>query len=132
MISLMSIWELIDGCPEELKRELEALGDKVKDAEPDTLLYLVHIQAPSPLDPNNNPIEPPPSPIPLLNQKEAIFLEIYKDEVAFSRHINGPVFQTFLKQYGKYFKPDPSRPGWPITKSGVFARISGFIRESAN
>ena len=131
MIYLISRWELLDGCPTNLKCELDCLGDKVRQVEPDTLMYLVHLQAPGPLDPYNNPLEPPPSPIPVAEQKEVIFLEIYKDEVAFSRHVNGPVFQAFLKEYGKYFKPDPDRTGWPITKNDVMTRISGFIRESA-
>lgn len=131
MISLISNWMLLDGCPPELKAELDILADKVMRAEPNTLMYLVNLQAPGPLDPYNNPIEPPPDPIPLAKQKQISFLEIYADEFAFSRHVNGPVFQAFLKEYGKYFRQDPNRPGWPTTDNAFFARVSGFIRPAA-
>lgn len=103
---------------------------QVKQAEPGTLMYLIHLQAPEVLDAENNPIEPPPPPIPLEKQKEVIFLEIYEDEVAFSRHVNGNVFQSFLKEYVKYFKPNTKRTGWPITNNEMFDRLAGcFIRE---
>lgn len=132
MITLISRWELLDGCPTQLKHELDSLADKVRAVEPDTLMYLVHLRAPGPLDSSNNPVEPPPPPIPLAGQNEVIFLEIYKDEVAFSRHVNGPVFQAFLKGYSKYFKQDPERPGWPVTQNTVLSRVSGFIRSAAD
>ncbi len=132
MITLISCWELLDGCPTQLKDELNSLAGKVMAAEPDTLMYLVHLQAPGPLDASNDPIEPPPAPIPLADQKEVIFLEIYKDEVAFSRHVNGPVFQAFLSEYSKYFKQNPEKPGWPITKNAPLSRVSGFIRNAAD
>jgi quinol monooxygenase YgiN len=132
MITLISRWELLDGCPTHLKDELDSLANKVKAMEPDTLMYLVHLQAPGPLDASNNPVEPPPPLIPLAGQNEVIFLEIYKDDVAFSRHVNGPVFQAFLKGYSQYFKPDPERPGWPVTNNTVLSRVSGFIRTTAD
>ncbi|RMS40373.1 hypothetical protein ALP66_00049 [Pseudomonas amygdali pv. photiniae] len=132
MITLISRWQLLDGCPTELKRELDSLADKVKKAEPDTLMYLVNLPAPGPLDASNKPIEPPPSLIPLAAQNEVVFLEIYKDEVAFSRHVNGPVFQAFLKGYSKYFKQNPEKPGWPVTLNTPLDRVSGFIRNIAD
>lgn len=132
MITLISRWELLDGCPARLKEELDGLADKVRAAEPDTLMYLVHLPAPGPLDAQNNPIEPPPPPIPLAEQNEVIFVEIYKNEVAFSRHVKGSTFQAFLKGYSQYFKQDPKRPGWPITKNVALERVSGFIRNAAD
>lgn len=131
MLTLISCWELLDGCPAELKVELDQLAEKVQAAEPDTLMYCVHLESPNVLDASNNPIEPPPAPIPLSAQTTVTFIEIYNDEVAFSRHVNGPVFQAFLKAYGKYFKQDPERPGWPITKNASLTRVSGFIRSKA-
>lgn len=132
MITLISRWELLEGCPVLLKSELDGLAEKVRAAEPDTLMYLVHLQAPGPLDAQSNPIEPPPAPIPLAEQNEVIFVEIYKNEVAFSRHVNGPIFQAFLKGYSHYFKQDPKRPGWPITKNASLERVCGFIRDAAD
>ena len=131
MISLTSQWELLEGCPPELKCELDRLADKVKQAELDTWMYLVHLQAPDLLGTDGNPIEPPPPPIPLSQQTTVTFIEVYANAQAFSRHVKGEVFQTFLKDYGKYFKQDPDNPGWPITHNGYYTRASGFIRHQA-
>lgn len=130
MISLTSKWMLKNGCPEELYQELAGLADTVKAAEPDTLMYMVHLDAPQCLDEDNNPIEPPPQPIALPAQRSVTFFEAYKDEVAFSRHVNGPVFQGFLKNFGHYFEQDSSSPGWPVTENGLYQQVSGFARSA--
>ena len=131
MITLVSRWELLDGCPPALTCELDGLADKVKSAEPDTLAYLVYLQAPGPLDANGKPIDPPPAPIPMTEQTSVTFVEVYADACAFNHHLEGAVFQTFLKDFGKYFKQDPQHPGWPITQNGSYSNASGFIRPTA-
>ncbi|KJZ51351.1 MULTISPECIES: putative quinol monooxygenase [Pseudomonas] len=131
MITLISRWELLDGCPLDLKQALDGLAERVREKEPDTWMYMVHLQAPAPLDADNNPIEPPLPAIPLAQQTEVTFVEIYKDESAFSRHVKGSVFQSFLKEYSHYFKQDPARPGWPATLNTTLARVSGVIRDAA-
>lgn len=130
MITLVSRWELLDGCPPALKCELDGLADRVKQAEPETLAYLVYQEAPGPLGADGKPIDPPPPPIPMARQTMVTFVEVYADVCAFTRHINGGVFQTFLKDFGKYFKQDPQNPGWPITQNGSYTRASGFIRHT--
>lgn len=128
MVVITSKWLLKDGCPEALYNELLTLAEKVKSAEKDTLMYMVHLDAPKALDKEANPIEPPPPPVPLNKQTSVTFFEAYKDEVAFSRHVKGPVFQTFLQAYSHYFEQNPNNPGWPITENGSYLQVCGFAR----
>ncbi|XPF95916.1 ferritin-like domain-containing protein [Colwellia sp. RE-S-Sl-9] len=126
-ISLISKWQLLDGCPPELYQELNNLANKVKE-EAGTLMYLVHLQSEKPLNQESKPIIPEPSEIPLTQQTEVIFIEIYKDAQAFSDHVTGEIFNTFKDKYFKYFKPDPITKGWPLTKTEFLTRRSGFIK----
>ena len=99
--------------------------------EEGTLMYVVNLQAIPPLDTYNKPTEPPPPPIPLQEQTEVVFLEIYKDVETFSAHVNGPTFTKFRKTYLKYFLLDPLRPGWPLNDTEFLSRESAFIRPQA-
>jgi len=129
MITLSSCWTLLDGCPPALKCELDDLADRVKQAEPETLAYLVYLNAPAPFDAAGKLIETPQAPIPLPEQPSVTFVECYASTCALKRHIEGPIFQTFLRDFGKYFKQDPQHPGWPITQNGSYLKASGFIRQ---
>ncbi len=127
MISLISRWPLADGCPADLVDALKALADDVRDHEPDTLLYTVHVHAPDPLDSARRPIHPPPSPIPASNQTEVVFFEVYRDADAFARHVNGPIFTRFRIDYLHCFIEDRSHPGWPETHTPFLERLAGFV-----
>lgn len=131
MITLVSKWKLKNGAPQQLIENLKAVADKVKQSEPDTLMYLVNLPAPPPLGNNNQPQCPPPASIPPEQQKEVVFMEIYRDAEAFSRHINGPVFTAFRKANIQYFQESPANPGWPVTDTEFLARESAFIRPDA-
>ncbi len=124
MIVLISRWKLKNGCPADLVTTLESLADKVKAAEPDTLLYSVNLQARSPL---NQPSQLP-APIPGSQQTEVDFFEIYKDAQAFAHHINGPVFTQFREQNIQHFYEDPEKPGWPNTETVFLDKQSMFVR----
>jgi quinol monooxygenase YgiN len=127
-VALTSTWHFAQGCPPELAEALRELPDKVKAAEPETLTYIVHLNANAALDGQAEPIEPPPAPIPLDQQQSVTFYEVYATPEAFSRHVQGEVFQTFKARFLRYFKPDPSRPGWPITTNANLQRLAGFVR----
>lgn len=129
MIFLISIWELKAGCPEELAFTLQHLAEEIRETEKDTLAYNVSLTGPDVLDADNNPIEPPPQPIPLQEQTQVTFIEAYKDEAAFSQHVNGVPFQTFLKNNLHYFKTSPDNPDWPLTHNTMLDRQSGFARK---
>jgi quinol monooxygenase YgiN len=131
MIALISKWKLRNGCPKELQTELKKLAKQVRKEEKGTLMYAVNLQAIPPLDTYNMPINPPPKSIPLEEQTEVVFIEIYKDVEAFSTHVNGPTFTKFRKTYLKYFLLDPLKPGWPLNDTEFLIRESVFIRLEA-
>lgn len=126
MISLISRWPLADGCPDDLVAALKALADDVREHEPDTLLYTVHVHAPNPLDPRRRPLRPPPTPIPASRQPEVVFFEAYRDAEAFARHVDGPIFTRFRVDYLHYFVEDASNPGWPRPETSFLTRLAGF------
>ncbi len=101
---------------------------QVKKVECDTLMYMVHLPARSPLDQGR---VQPPSSIPLPEQTEVVFVEIYKSAEAFKDHLNGVPFTEFRKQNMQYFCEDPQNPGWPDAKTEFLDRQSAFIREEA-
>ena len=128
MISLVSTWPLKDGCPPELQQMLEALAPKVEENEPGTLMYLVNLEAASPLNAETKPIVPPPPPIPLKDQKAVIFIEMYENAQAFSEHVLGSVFQTFLTDTKDFFIPDAAMTSSTRKNTPILARQSGFVR----
>lgn len=131
MISLVSTWPLKDGCPEALQKALENLAPLVKENEPGTLMYLVNLEAKSPLNSNLQPASPPPLPIPLDQQKAVIFIEMYKDAEAFSQHISGSVFTAFRADNNNYFIADAPMTSTFRADTSFLARQSGFVREEA-
>jgi quinol monooxygenase YgiN len=104
MIALFSRWRLKDGCPPELASALERLASAVRDGEPGTLLYSVHLPAPHP------PIGPPPdyavSGDPEVrgsaDRSELAFFEVYRDAEAFSEHLRGAV-RNFMREHRHHF-----------------------------
>ena len=128
MISLVSTWPLKDGCPPELQSLLQGLAPQVEENEPGTLMYLVNLEAASPLNSETKPITPPPPPIPLNEQKAVIFIEMYKDAESFSEHVLGKVFQTFLNDTKGYFIPDAAMTSSTRKNTPILARQSGFVR----
>ena len=128
MISLVSTWPLKDGCPPELQLILQTLAPMVEENEPGTLMYLVNLEAASPLNAETKPIVPPPPPIPLKDQKAVIFLEMYENAEAFSAHVLGTVFQTFLEDTKDFFVPNAAMTSSTRKNTPILARQSGFVR----
>lgn len=92
-------------------------------------MYLVNLEAASPLDAETKPKAPPPLPIPLAEQKAVIFIEMYRDAEALSQHVLGSVFQTFLKDTEEYFIPNAAMSSSTCANTPILARQSGFVRE---
>ena len=130
-ICLISRWKLKDGLDESLLDTLRLLAGQVEDAEPQTLMYRVHLQSDYPLDGHFCPLDPPPPDVPLSEQTEVTFLEVYQNAEAFSRHVKGEVFNEFLTSTLKYFEEDPNRNGWPVTATTFLDLQSGLVREGA-
>ena len=129
MIALISRWKLRNGCPEELERTLTELARKVTEGESGTLAYAVHLSAPSPPDAAGAPIEPPPPPIPLDQQADVVFFEVYRDAEAFHDHLTGTVFTGFLDANRHHFYADPADPSWPDSDTTFLSRQSAEFRD---
>lgn len=127
-VLLISKWQLLDGAPGCLIDILKKLASEVENAEPDTLMYRVHLQSTAPLEKDSLPKLPPPRPLSNESQKEVIFLEVYRDADAFSRHVLGDVFQHFLQEVRQYFKEDPDNAGQPLMQTEYLTLESGFAR----
>ncbi len=126
MVRLIARWKLEKaGCPPELEALLDAVARRVRDREPNTLMYSVHLHA---APPNDSHSDQPPMPIPGSEQTEVVFVECYRDAKAFSDHVKGPVFTEFLQAVLQYFEADPERPGWPKSEVIFLEGKSAFVR----
>lgn len=126
-VSLISRWKLKAGLDQKLLVVLRALAGRVEANEPDTLMYRVHLPVNYPLGDDGQPAQVPP--IPLSEQKEVVFVEVYRNAAAFATHTQGDVFKQFLSSTIDYFEPDPDRPGWPLTDTVFMSLMSGFERD---
>ncbi len=129
MISLISKWQLKNGCDEDLKHALDKLAKEVYEHEADTLRYEINLSALFPLNTQNEPAQPPVASIPLAEQQQVIFVEHYKNAKAFAEHMNGPVFTKFRNKYLCHFYEDPSQAGWPATDTIFLEYEAGFDRK---
>jgi len=130
MIRLTSKWKLKKGLTPELLHDLATAAENIQSSELGTLMYLIHLEAPFPLDDSGDVISPPPSAIPNNKQTDITFIETYQDAQAFSNHLTGEPFTRFREKNLKYFKEDPKKPGWPISETHILELDAGFIRTS--
>jgi quinol monooxygenase YgiN len=121
MITLISKWKLIKGCPPELLTALRELVAKSK-SEPGNLIYLAKFPAPDPLNANGEPLSPPPPPISLKDQKEVVFIESYENLEALNQHLQGEAFSSFLASNIQYFCQKPN--GYPQTETEFLSSIN--------
>ena len=78
----IAIYTLIDGQAEEFDRLAQAVVEKVKALEPDTLVYIVHGVPSAPM--------------------QRILYEVYSDEAAFTEHGHQPYIQDFEEERKPY------------------------------
>jgi quinol monooxygenase YgiN len=128
MITLISKWKLLNGCPPALLAALQDLVENAK-SESGALIYLVNLQAPNPLDSQGKPLSPPPPPIPMKQQEEVVFVESYESVEALSQHLQSKAFISFLECNLQYFCQDPNNPGYPQTETEFLDRRFSFIRQ---
>ncbi|MGK0375670.1 MAG: quinol monooxygenase YgiN [Arenicella sp.] len=128
MVRLTSKWKLKDGLTPELLHNLALAAELIQSEELGTLIYLIHLDAPMPLDSSDKVLIPSPGSIPNHQQTDITFIEAYRDADAFSAHLSGSIFKDFLQQNLKYFEEDPNKPGWPITNTHALELDAGFIR----
>ena len=116
MYSLMSKWTILPGKHEAAVHALRELAGQVQLSEPDTWAYTVHTP------------DFAQASLPTPAAGEVIFFEIYKDEAAFTAHVNGATFVQFVNQHGHLFLSDNARPYVSVE---IMTRQAGFVRERA-
>ena len=130
MISLISRWKLRDGCAPELLDGIREATSVIENNEPGTLMYSVHLPARNPVAAFNRPVTADQA-IPLADQAEVVFFEIYRDADAFAAHLGGQAFQSFLARYLHCFYPDPANPKMPLTETVFLDRQAAFVRPAS-
>jgi quinol monooxygenase YgiN len=111
-------WTILPGNEEKATAALIQLAKDVQQNEPETLLYMVHI-------PNFKE-----KSLPTPAQGEVLFWEVYQDQNAFFKHVNGPIFTAFVKTYGDLFLSDFSTPPQVFMTTEVLTQIQGFSRKA--
>lgn len=116
MYPLIAKWTILPGNEEKVCEALKKLAADVKENEPGTLLYMVHV-------PNFDEKSLPTPPA-----GEVVFFEIYQDQAAFFDHLNGSVFKNFVKDYGSLFLSDFSAVPQVFMTTEVLTSLGGFAR----
>lgn len=115
---LIAKWTILPGNETVALAALKQLALDVQANEPGTLLYMVHT-------PNFNEKSLPTPPA-----GEVFFWEVYENQEAFFTHVNGTIFQTFVKDYGNLFLSDFSNPPQVFMTTEVLTKIEGFSRKA--
>ena len=116
MYPLIAKWTMLPGNETKAITALKKLAQDVEQNEPGTLLYMVHT-------PNFKE-----KSLPTPAAGEVVFFEIYKDQAAFMKHITGPIFTTFIKNYGNLFLQDFNMPSQVFMTTEVLSQLGGFAR----
>jgi len=115
-VSLTSTWFIRPGHEPAAVAAIEELAPMVRDAEPDTLAYLVHTPF---LRDSRLPALPP------VTANHLVFFEVYRDADAFLRHLHGPVFTRFVERHAELFV---AANGKPFTFVEFLECRAGFVR----
>jgi quinol monooxygenase YgiN len=118
MYTVVATWFVLPDKRAEAITALNALAEDVQEKEPDTWGYLVHSAAAA-------------GSLPPASSDTIVFVEIYKDKEAFLAHVNGPVFQGFLKANKDLFVAMPP-DGPSFYEVTHLDRIQGFVRPQAS
>lgn len=117
-VNLCATWFILPGCEQAADEALKKLAEDVLKNEPDTLMYFVHTAF---LHDARLQSLPPLAP------QTVVFFETYRNADAFLEHLNGPVFTTFVKNYGELFV---FTNGKPFTTVSFLRTRAGFVRSA--
>ena len=125
MISLYSTWWIKPGNEKKVIPALNKLVNNVKKKEPGTIRYRVTIDKEK-----FSKAYPFYKSEPAQRPGTVVFLESYSSWKALNDHVTGPIFSTFLKNYGKYFVQGPKEKGKskPFFQVVFLDDINGFVR----
>jgi quinol monooxygenase YgiN len=115
MITIIAKWSILEGKTAEALAALKILEQEVKDKEPFVPMYTINTP--------NFKLTSFPTPPPT----EVIFVSAFDDFAAFEKHLNGPVFQGWLKKYIHLFL---TNNGNLFVVSEWLERQFGYIRQS--
>ena len=115
MITIIAKWSILEGKTTEALAALKILEQEVKDKEPFVPMYTINTP--------NFKLTSFPTPPPT----EVIFVSAFDDFAAFKKHLNGPVFQGWLKKYIHLFL---TNNGNLFVVSEWLERQFGYIRQS--
>jgi len=121
-ISLVSRWTIRAGCEAAARRALAAVAKAVLENEAGTLIYTVHLPA--------RRLDPRRVSVPVPCAEEVLFFEVYRDAQAFEAHVNGAIFQSFLKESGALFVAAGGASA-PFIQVEFLDRVAGFVRTGA-
>jgi len=116
MYPLTGKWNILPGNEKKATAALKKLAQEVQKNEPGTLLYMVYTP-----DFKEKNLPAPPA-------GEVVFFEIYKDKAAFTKHITGPAFTNFVKNYGHLFLQDFNTPPQLYITAEILTQVGGFAR----
>jgi quinol monooxygenase YgiN len=109
MISVIARWYMIEGREEPALAALTELAAEVEARQPWVWMYTIH----------TTETEITSFPTPAAN--EVVFFSVFADRESFEKHLNGPVFQPWMKRHGHLF----------LMKHGDLFVISRFLRRHA-
>ncbi|MBZ5507187.1 MAG: hypothetical protein LAO78_17145 [Acidobacteriia bacterium] len=113
MITIIAKWSILEGKTKEALAALKILEQEVRDKEPFVPMYTINTP--------NRKLTSFPTPPAL----EVIFVSAFDDFAAFEKHLNGPVFQGWLKKYINLFL---TNNGNLFVVSEWLERQYGYIR----
>jgi quinol monooxygenase YgiN len=91
MKMIIAKWTILEGKRDQALAALKVLEHEVKTKEPFVLMYTINTP-----DFTLTSFPTPP-------KNEVIFVSAFTDFAAFEKHLNGSVFQGWLKQYSNLF-----------------------------
>jgi quinol monooxygenase YgiN len=113
MVTINANWTILEGKREQAIAALRELEKEVQEKEPFVLMYTIHVP--------NLKLTSYPTPAP----SGVFFFSIFESYAAFEKHLNGPVFQDWLKKYQSLFL---TNAGGLFVTSEWLERIAGYIR----
>jgi quinol monooxygenase YgiN len=124
MIAFIVKWTIKKGYKQKAIAGLKELAKNVEENEKGALLYLVHTPDSIQFDCSDGRHQSLPTP----SKQEVVFIEEYRDEEAFCKHVIGEAYTKFLQEYGECFL---SSNGGPYVSIEFLRRQAGFIRKEA-
>lgn len=114
MISIIAKWTILEGKRQQALSALRILADEVLEKEPFVLMYTIHT-------PDFSATSFPTPPV-----NEVVFFSVFTDQEAFQKHLHGPVFKDWSREYKHLFL---CNDGNLFVISEFLERQAGYVRQ---